>query len=349
MAKLKEELKEFASKPLFILLRRPDIREKIKLGILSQTEKDVTRYAQYMSKLLPGSFNRAFKGPGITPQENLLLAEIVDFYIEEYCGLLPLDIDRAAPQPEKAACFFSEQTSLTLFKRAGSLCSAPGCLRLTAGPVLAAPDRAIELGRACAIRGLRKGDPRYDPAVAVVQDSVENGIWLCANDATLVEASPEDYPAALLQAWKDSHELLIKACLDGKKKITLMMNQGDRQGNIAIAMLSFFAQQEVLCSTHAAYEEEDMIAQVRHIGDFLMEHSLDFGFGSKLEQQMYAVDALCDAFLDRIPRVGISTAGFFSIFRKLLGMLLLETARHYQLSIPHTIVKIIPGSPDVNT
>src|SRR5437867_7793805 len=75
-----------------------------------------------------------------------------------------------------------------LAKRAAYLCSRPDCRKVTIGPSEESPESVATLGRAAHITAASPGGPRYDSSRTPEQRaSIENGIWLCANCADLVD------------------------------------------------------------------------------------------------------------------------------------------------------------------
>lgn len=342
MEKLKADLLLFVRKELKLLLSTPDIKKKIEEGQLSNNERNYSKYDQYLVGLPLRNLSRAFESQGISFGENQLLEEIVDFYIAGNPALIPRNPDEQMKTLEPLGNF-SAQTITLLSQRAGSLCSNPDCGQTTSGPIISEPEKAHVFGVACLIYGIKEGDPRYDPQVPAPQDRAENGVWLCAKDAIMVNAAPKDYPASLLQEWKHTHEQLIKACNEGKKRVFIAMNMQDTQSDIAAGILDFFEQQHRLFEEVTLPDREGMIMVVKEIGDFLVGQELQIVFSTKLQEQVYAIDALCDAFFEQadIASAAAGISNLFSTFKKLLGTLLYEMAAHYKLELPVSVRSIV--------
>jgi hypothetical protein len=97
---------------------------------------------------------------------------------------------------------FSAITKAKLYRAAGGVCSNPGCRKHTTG---ATEDGTaiIELGKAAHIEAAAPGGPRYNAEMTTEQRShADNGIWLCANCADLIDDDQEKYPVATLREWK---------------------------------------------------------------------------------------------------------------------------------------------------
>ncbi len=105
---------------------------------------------------------------------------------------------------------FSPKTKEIIAARSGYKCSFPDCNRTTIGPG-AASDETANIGVASHIYAASPGGPRG--VVGLTEDelsSPENGIWLCANHARLVDTNRGDkYPPALLHSYKALHEAQI--------------------------------------------------------------------------------------------------------------------------------------------
>jgi hypothetical protein len=98
---------------------------------------------------------------------------------------------------------FTARQAATLAARAGSRCSNLTCRRVTSRPDPSSPEAAINIGTASHSRAASPGGPRFDPAMTPEErSSIENGIWLCAVCARIVDNAPDAYPVATLEAWK---------------------------------------------------------------------------------------------------------------------------------------------------
>lgn len=106
---------------------------------------------------------------------------------------------------------FANKTRTALASRAGYLCSNPACRVMTVGPSREAVDDIATVGVAAHICGAAPGGPRYDPAMSSEdRSSIENGIWLCAKHATLVDRDVIRFTVAVLRRWKAEHEAYVE-------------------------------------------------------------------------------------------------------------------------------------------
>jgi len=101
---------------------------------------------------------------------------------------------------------FTKQTIDILGKRVGFLCSNPRCRKHTVGPN-ELEDKVTIIGIAAHITAASPGGPRFDENLMEEQRrSVSNGLWLCANCATLIDRNPDRYSKEQLLDWKRSAE-----------------------------------------------------------------------------------------------------------------------------------------------
>jgi hypothetical protein len=101
---------------------------------------------------------------------------------------------------------FLDPTKETLSKRVNGVCSNPGCRQSTRGPHATA-DKAVSIGVAAHIRAAASGGPRADSSISALERrSIENGIWLCQNCATLIDRDEAQFEIATLEAWKRDSE-----------------------------------------------------------------------------------------------------------------------------------------------
>lgn len=270
------------------------------------------------------------------------LEKILDLYIEEYKHHWQQE---QSPSPSVPTRSFSEEARNRLSKRASWICSNPDCRQLTIGPSGADRTQVYNLGTACLIYGTKAGDIRYDPNNIHEPDDIENGIWLCFNHAQLVNEHEGDYTAELLIAWKQAHEELMRACMEGRKRISFSMNQDEEEPAAAAAIIAFFDQQQILFAPGSTIPKENIITAVQDIGSWLLEQAAHILFDGRLEQLLNAIDRSCDAFLHiaRTNKPDMPEYGFAAL-KKVIGMILNEMGTHYKIPLPANVRSIIPDN-----
>lgn len=110
---------------------------------------------------------------------------------------------------------FTAATKRRLAERAGYICSNPECRRNQLGPAAENDSESVNLGRAAHICAAAPGGPRYDAdQLPDERSSLENGIFLCATCADLVDKNNGGgHTAETLLAWKNEHENWIEGRL----------------------------------------------------------------------------------------------------------------------------------------
>lgn len=113
-------------------------------------------------------------------------------------------------RPIRSRDDFSKTVVEALARRASYICSNPDCRQPTLSPSRH-PEKALFTGVAAHITGAAPGGPRYDFSLTQKQRaSAENGIFLCATCAVLIDKNGGlDFPAELLRKWKADHEAWI--------------------------------------------------------------------------------------------------------------------------------------------
>lgn len=117
-------------------------------------------------------------------------------------------------RPIRSRDDFSKTVVEALARRASYICSNPDCRKPALSPSRH-PEKALFTGVAAHISGAAPGGPRYDPSLTQKQRaSAENGIFLCATCAVLIDKNGGlDFPAELLRKWKADHEAWIASGL----------------------------------------------------------------------------------------------------------------------------------------
>jgi hypothetical protein len=103
-----------------------------------------------------------------------------------------------------------------LAKRAGFICSNPGCKVVTIGPSLAAEGVTVYIGKAAHITAAAAGGPRYDPTMSSGdRKSIGNAIFLCSACADIIDRNGgADHSVAFLRRWKTDHDEWVAAHLN---------------------------------------------------------------------------------------------------------------------------------------
>jgi hypothetical protein len=277
--------------------------------------------------------------------------ELLNNFIKWYSGHWDNSVDSNGGKNSSFQNGFSEYVRNKIGKRAGWICCFPDQLSITSGPVLSTTDDFIDVGKACLIYGVNPGDPRYDESQPPKHHDVENGIWLCVHHETIVNASV-DYTGAHLQKWKDDHEQMIKANIDGKLKITFSFNPDDMHGAEVMELLDFVKSHSAFYGDYYSMSAAALQNEVNQLVSFMSQLAGRIHFGSKLEQLLYAMDFTCTAFLDICRLRGHEDKAIresFASFRKIIGLSLSEMSDFYGVVIPQEFLPMMPHPRDGNS
>ena len=118
---------------------------------------------------------------------------------------------------------FSAKTKHQIGQRAGWHCTDPSCRQLTVGSNSDGTGET-NLGLAAHICAAAPGGPRYDENQTPEQrKSVDNGIWMCRQHGTAVDAKDSKYTPKLLHEWKaQAQKDSWQATLYGKGPLALV-------------------------------------------------------------------------------------------------------------------------------
>lgn len=117
---------------------------------------------------------------------------------------------------------FKVITKDILAKRAGYHCSNPDCRKLTIGPNKK-KDKSSSIGVAAHIVAASNGGPRSGAARLSFDEisSIDNGIWLCSNCASLIDKDEERYSINVLRNWKQEAESFAERSISTNSKTNL--------------------------------------------------------------------------------------------------------------------------------
>jgi len=100
---------------------------------------------------------------------------------------------------------FSQATKTSLARRAGYLCSFPGCNAVTVGPSCESATATANTGEAAHIAAASSGrnSRRYDPTMSPEERAAfDNGLWCCNTHAKLIDTDEATYTVPMLRHWR---------------------------------------------------------------------------------------------------------------------------------------------------
>lgn len=122
---------------------------------------------------------------------------------------------------------FDSKTIDALAKRASYICSNPDCRAITICPSVVNIEKYIYVGKAAHITSAAINGPRYDATLTKEQRrSIENGIFLCATCADMIDKNNgADFSVDQLKHWKSQHESWVRENLN--KSINSLLSSTD--------------------------------------------------------------------------------------------------------------------------
>lgn len=116
---------------------------------------------------------------------------------------------------------FSQKTIRHLARRAGTLCSNPGCNRPAFGPA-SDPEASTNVGVAAHITAASPGGQRFDPDMSSEErKSISNGIWLCQVCAKMIDDDPQRYTVSVLRHWKKQAEERARRAIQNPRIVSI--------------------------------------------------------------------------------------------------------------------------------
>lgn len=162
---------------------------------------------------------------------------------------------------------FSPKTKEVIAKRAGYLCSFPGCGNITISAGEEHDTDTNSTGMACHISSAASGKnaKRYDPNITSEKRShANNGIWMCYKHGKIIDTDETRFTTNILTHWKKLGE-----------QVSRLMHEQGIEYSVALKLLSKnLAKNEI---TVDELTDENQI-----IGDAIFDSCLEFTWGKKI-------------------------------------------------------------------
>ena len=241
---------------------------------------------------------------------------------------------------------FSKPIARKLAERAGYLCSNPGCRRLTIGPVTANPGDSASTGVAAHISAAAPNGPRYDMSQSESErKSIGNGIWLCATCASLIDKNNGiDFPRDHLRKWKTDHEVLMKECREGSRRIMIEFRSFSEDTESARSLMLMISDKSAF---YVSLNDESPPLVARSFGDLrdkIVEFRSRMDEESPVQDIAEAIAAACRHYMNVTPSGATLTEIEYSLgaVRKAVGVSLLMLAKMYPIEIPYNLQSLLP-------
>lgn len=231
-------------------------------------------------------------------------------------------------------------------ERAAYLCSNPECHRVTIGPDSAAAHKSIKTGEAAHICAASPGGPRYDMSqLESERRGIGNAIWLCAACADLIDKnSGHSYPVEHLRKWKRDHEILMKECVEGGKRIVLQFLPHRPDEGIALQLIHILEDKGAL---YQPYDQEDpkrVAESLKELRTTLTALRAQVAPDSPLDVILESIARACRHYMNTTPDHPDMKELSFSLgaVRKVIGLNVGELLKHYKLQASPQLKSIVP-------
>lgn len=243
---------------------------------------------------------------------------------------------------------FSPGTVGALAKRAAYICSNPKCRRMTIGP--AKDDgNSIIAGVASHIRAGSEGGPRYDKNQSVSErKSIKNGIWLCGTCSYMIDKNNgNDYTVQELEDWKKLHEGMIKAALEGEKRIVFsMLIKYEEDLDYIRDVIDVLGYKGALFENYDIENPYYVLSSIESLRRDLFIIQRSVKGDSKLKVIIESMVKACRYYMNHtsVENDHIRMNTGLGAFRKMIGLNLKELINEYELEIINDgLLSIIPS------
>lgn len=251
---------------------------------------------------------------------------------------------------------FTQKTVTTLAERAHFLCSNPDCKKMTTGPHSNSV-KSLRTGEAAHIYGASNTGPRFNSHLTDEDiKNIKNGIWLCSDCHKLIDTDPNRFTVQTLQKWKSTHEEfvnilrskpnyssllhLLQPTIDEVKSVKELFDFLDNKR-------VFYNPSDYENPSHVLYSLQDVRRELLKIkagipGTFLAE---------RIDKILKVVRQFLDTLFDidlNILKCNSNNSDWIRfdtairLMRKVIGVIILEISKQFQIPIGTDLMKIVP-------
>jgi hypothetical protein len=242
---------------------------------------------------------------------------------------------------------FNLPTVQKLAERAAYICSNPSCNRITIGPDQSTSGLSVKTGRAAHICAASPSGPRYDMSQTAGQRSgIENGIWLCATCADLIDKNGgPGYPVDHLRKWKRDHEALMQQCLEGSKRVMFQFLAQPKDTDLARRVLHLLEDKGALYQPYHSENNLHVIDSLKDLRSALTAIKGQIDPVSSLYIIVESMVSACRYYMNSTSLDASSKEIEFSLgaLRKVIGINIKDLEKFYGLKASTDLRSIIPA------
>lgn len=241
---------------------------------------------------------------------------------------------------------FTATTVRKVAERAAFICSNPNCTRITIGPDQSASHLSIKTGEAAHICAASPNGPRYDMSqTPVARKSIGNAIWLCAACATLIDKNGGNgYHEAELRKWKRDHELLMKECLEGGKRLIFKFLQQRDDEKVARKVIHLVEDRGALFESFQQEDGVRVAGSLKELRNSLTALRVEIDPESPLSVIVPSIIQACRHYMNTTSENPDLKELEYSLgaVRKVVGINVGDIQKHYQIQISRELSSIVP-------
>ncbi|EEH94437.2 HNH endonuclease [Citrobacter portucalensis] len=227
--------------------------------------------------------------------------------------------------------------------RAAYICSNPECNTLTIGPALTDSALKNKKGEAAHIIGEKPGAARFTSNPSINVDSVENGLWLCANCHTLIDKNNGiDYTESKLFEWKKEHEDSISVLLRTHKSPLPLISRQSTNRKIAQNIVDYISSKGVYFQHSSIEDPIFTINSIDQVRKMIQREMKNIDTDKHLKEICREIQDANREFMNELSLDSSMFDAHLSILRKKTGRQLKRLRDEIGCDIVGQITTIIP-------
>lgn len=238
---------------------------------------------------------------------------------------------------------FKQKVAEMIAYRAAYICSNPDCNTLTIGPAITESNLKNKKGEAAHIYGEKPSAARYNSTPSINVDSVENGLWLCANCHTLIDKNNGiDYSISQLFNWKKDHEDTISMLLQTHKSPIPLISRQSTNRKIAQNIVDLISSKGAYFQHSLIEDPAHVISSIDQVRRSIQREVRDIDSDKRLKQICRAIQDANREFMNELSRDSSLLDSYLTILRNRVGIQLKRLRDEVGCDISGQITSIIP-------
>lgn len=227
--------------------------------------------------------------------------------------------------------------------RAAYICSNPECNTLTIGPAVTISTLKNKKGEAAHIIGEKEGAARFKSNPSIDIDSVENGLWLCANCHTLIDKNNGiDYMESELFEWKKEHEETISILLRTHKSALPLISRQSTNRKIAQNIVDHISSKGAYFQLSSIEDPVHVITSIDQARKRIQREIREIDSDKRLKEICNAIQNANREFMNELSQDNSCLDAYLVVLRKRVGIQLKRLRDEIGCDVSGQITTIIP-------